>query len=120
MSKTYRRKKGHRWFAEKQIERIHTRVLLKETYICPFSGKEKNRVNYVVTYNNLGYDADLISKYERDGAIPGLSHRYKWYVNKSDRACRRHQLHKICRGEQDYYDDSFENTRQRDYLWVVW
>ena len=124
MSRTYRRKSGHRWWRKKQYDYNFLRITLKETYISWWDGKERNIVLTFVETVNKGYDKELIARVERDNhTYSGLSSRYKWYVNKSDRSCRRAQLHKILKTENyddAWYDDSYENTKQRDYLWVVW
>lgn len=109
MSRTYRRKKGYRWFVERQT----------------VSECAKGYRLYMPTQ----FDYKLIAKQERDKGNYTPSRNYKWDINKQRGACEKSELHKImksCRGDSIYsndiyeYDDSYENTHQRHIRWIYW
>lgn len=71
---------------------------------------------------DLKYKAEM----ERDRGNWTPSRTYKEACNTSDRSCRRRELHKIKEscytGFDDIYeyDDSYENSTQRNLIWSIY
>lgn len=146
MSRTYRRKKGYRWFAEYQTdydyvkgERLQYVVTnAEEVYNHSSWLKPKPepivRLRYAPTWYRIHkpkfIDYKLIANMERDKGNYTPTRSYKWDINKQRGMCEKTQLHKIeksCRGDGIYnedemhvYDTSFENTHQRTAKWIYW
>ena len=123
MSRTTRRKSGNRWFAEKQIVHEQTGVMYYwEDYVYSynsFSGWDKRPVCWLrweTIQVRSEYDKSLVSKYERDYYVPSWHRSAKTFDNSVRRARQRQQLSKIMQG-QEYYDESYEDSKCKGAAW---
>ena len=62
------------------------------------------------------YDKSLVSKYERDYYLPSWRRSAKTFDNSVRRARQRQQLSKIMQG-QEYYDESYEDSKCKGAAW---
>lgn len=140
MSRTHRRKSGDRpWLkAEPEFETVIYQVkrmvwvinfneYYRNCHLLPKHRPEKvfelRCCNYYARVPVSLKQVDLKKKarIERDkGYGWNGTHHLKWYLKRNRRSKQKQQLHKIMRGEQDYYDSTFEETCEKALVMSWW
>lgn len=100
MSRTYRRKKGYRFWTQEDYE---------DNFEHPYEFKNKNAM---FKY----FESDSYSNYGHYGVSKKV---LKEFSVNSRRAKEHQQIHKIMKSDNEFhnYDDSFENAEQRNLLY---
>lgn len=115
MSRTKRRTSGDRWWMKPEPKFEWIKIECEQYF---------NYIKVPVSRKMLDLEKKREMEMDRGNWTP--SRIYKDEVNESDRAKERNELHKIkesCyNGFDDIYeyDDSYENTVQRNLIWSIW
>lgn len=110
MSRTYRRKKGYRWWANTAPSMEFVRVAIGVDF-------------HVWCYRPVSpepYKKNKTHRYERDIGHWNGKHHLKWYLNNNRRAKQRQQLSLILAEKQEHYDITYEESAERIAVQSWW